>query len=144
MGRSWTIIQLMPDRSRTWPKREAKKVSCIGIRTWPPSERAANTLSASLSLSIPSERYALLIGSAFRDICSHEFGACDVDTRVQHGFSPLRTPTAFIGPLPMRHHHPDLRAEMLLVIAAGLGAFSGEVHVCIHLHHFIPLFVQNW
>jgi hypothetical protein len=33
IGRSWRIIQLMPNRSRTWPKREAKNVSSIGIRT---------------------------------------------------------------------------------------------------------------
>jgi hypothetical protein len=46
-----TIIQLMPDRSRTWPKREAKNVSSIGIRALPPSERAPKIRSASLSLS---------------------------------------------------------------------------------------------
>ena len=33
MGRSCTIIQFMPNRSRTCPKREAKNVSCIGINT---------------------------------------------------------------------------------------------------------------
>ena len=33
MVRSWRIIQLMPNRSRTWPKREAKNVSSIGIKT---------------------------------------------------------------------------------------------------------------
>ena len=33
VGRSWRIIQLMPNRSRTWPKREAKNSSRIGIKT---------------------------------------------------------------------------------------------------------------
>jgi hypothetical protein len=47
--RSWRIIQLMPNRSRTCPKREAKNVSCIGINTRPPSERAAKTRSARLA-----------------------------------------------------------------------------------------------
>lgn len=55
-GRSLRIIQLMPNRSCTWPKREAKNVSWIGIRTRPPSERAAKTRSASTSLSIRSVR----------------------------------------------------------------------------------------
>lgn len=55
-GRSLRIIQLMPKRSCTWPKREAKNVSWIGIRTRPPSERAAKTRSASTSLSMRSVR----------------------------------------------------------------------------------------
>ena len=55
-GRSWRIIQLMPNRSCTCPKREAKNVSCIDIKTRPPSESAENTRSASMSLSILSVR----------------------------------------------------------------------------------------
>ena len=54
--RSWRIIQLMPNRSRTCPKREAKNVSCIGINTRPPSERAAKTLSARLAGHISETR----------------------------------------------------------------------------------------
>src|SRR5580704_4984580 len=65
VGRSWRIIQLMPNRSRAWPKRVAKCSSRIGIKTWPPSERAEKTRSASPSLSTLSVRYALRIGSAF-------------------------------------------------------------------------------
>lgn len=40
-GRSRRIIQLMPNWSCTWAKRDAKKVSSIGMKTLPPLERAA-------------------------------------------------------------------------------------------------------
>src|SRR5437660_12636214 len=56
VGRSWRIIQLMPNLSRTWPKREAKNSSRIGIKTLPPLERAEKARSASPSLSIRSVR----------------------------------------------------------------------------------------
>jgi hypothetical protein len=56
VGRSCRIIQLMPNRSWTCPKRKAKNVSCIGIKTRPLSESAVKTRSASLSLSILSVR----------------------------------------------------------------------------------------
>jgi hypothetical protein len=64
-GRSCMIIQLMPNRSRSWAKRVAKKVSCIGMNTSPPSASAENIRSASASLSAPSDKYALRIGCAF-------------------------------------------------------------------------------
>jgi FG-GAP repeat len=38
IGRSWMIIQLMPNRSRNWPNLVAKNISCIGMNTSPPSE----------------------------------------------------------------------------------------------------------
>src|SRR5215831_4323359 len=50
MGRSWIIIQLMPNRSRSWANRVAKNVSCIGMNTSPPSESAEKMRSASASL----------------------------------------------------------------------------------------------
>ena len=40
MGFSWITIQLMPNLSRNWPKRCAKKVSPIFMKTSPPSVRA--------------------------------------------------------------------------------------------------------
>jgi hypothetical protein len=51
MGRSWRIIQLIPNRSCTCPKREAKNVSWMGMRMRPPCDSAEKTRSASLSLS---------------------------------------------------------------------------------------------
>ena len=56
IGRSWIIIQLMPNRSRNWPNLVAKNVSCIGMNTSPPSERAEKMRSASASLSTPKDR----------------------------------------------------------------------------------------
>ena len=56
IGRSWMIIQLMPNRSRNWPNLVAKNVSCIGMNTSPPSERAEKMRSASASLSTPKDR----------------------------------------------------------------------------------------
>jgi len=56
IGRSWMIIQLMPNRSRNWPNLVAKNVSCIGMNTSPPSERAEKMRSASASLSTRNDR----------------------------------------------------------------------------------------
>src|SRR6186997_1845878 len=56
IGRSWRIIQLSPNRSRSWPNREAKNVSSIGIKTSPPSQSAEKMRSASASLSTLSDR----------------------------------------------------------------------------------------
>jgi hypothetical protein len=50
------IIQLMPNRSRSWPNRVAKNVSCIGMKISPPSEGAEKIRSASALLSTPSDR----------------------------------------------------------------------------------------
>src|SRR5438270_14043826 len=63
-GRSWMIIQLTPNRSRSWPNRVAKKVSCIGMKTSPPVESAEKIRSASSSLSTLTDKYALRIGWA--------------------------------------------------------------------------------
>src|SRR5581483_6591215 len=56
IARSWRIIQLTPNRSRHCPNRLAKNVSCSGMNTWPPSDSARNTRSASASLSTASDR----------------------------------------------------------------------------------------
>lgn len=40
IGLSWMIIQLMPNLSRNWPKRCAKKVSPIAMKISPPSASA--------------------------------------------------------------------------------------------------------
>jgi hypothetical protein len=40
-GRSRMTIQLMPNWSCSWPKRDAKNVSCIGMKILPPLESAA-------------------------------------------------------------------------------------------------------
>ena len=50
-GRSWMIIQEAPNRSRSIPKRTAKKVSARGMKIWPPSDRRAQVRSASSVLS---------------------------------------------------------------------------------------------
>jgi hypothetical protein len=56
IGRSWRIIQLMPNRSRSSANRVAKNVSCIGMNTSPPSESAEKTRSASASLWTASDK----------------------------------------------------------------------------------------
>ena len=56
IGRWRRIIQLIPKRSRTSPKRLAKNVSSIFISTSPPSASAAKIRSASASLSTFSDR----------------------------------------------------------------------------------------
>jgi lysophospholipase L1-like esterase len=56
IGRSRMIIQLTPNRSRSWPNLVAKNVSCIGMNTSPPSESAEKMRSASASLSTFSDR----------------------------------------------------------------------------------------
>src|ERR1700733_7445624 len=43
----WSTIQPTPNLSATMPKRWAKKVSDIGMLTWPPLPSAANSFSAS-------------------------------------------------------------------------------------------------
>ncbi len=50
-----TIIHGTPKRSATMPKREEKKVFVIGIRTCPPSDRDANSRSASASSGAVSD-----------------------------------------------------------------------------------------
>jgi hypothetical protein len=51
---SQRIIQGVPNRSATMPKRSAKKVSPIGMRTVPPSAKALKMRSASAAVSTPT------------------------------------------------------------------------------------------
>jgi hypothetical protein len=53
---------------------------------------------------------------------------------VQDRVSPVRVDPGLVGPLPVIHHHADLCAKMLLVVAEGLRTFTGEIHISIHLH----------
>ena len=51
---SQRIIQGVPNRSATMPKRSAKKVSPIGMRIVPPSAKALKMRSASAAVSTPT------------------------------------------------------------------------------------------
>jgi hypothetical protein len=51
---SQRIIQGVPNRSATMPKRSAKKVSPIGMRTVPPSAKVLKMRFASVAVSTPT------------------------------------------------------------------------------------------
>ena len=66
------------------------------------------------------------------------FYRTDCEARVQHGVLPLGRQAAGARRLRVRHHHDHLRAEMLFVVAEGLGARAGEVDVGVHRHDGSP------
>jgi hypothetical protein len=58
--------------------------------------------------------------------------------RVQHRILPVRGDLQLVGHLAMSHHHADLAAEVLFVVAERLGALAGEIDVRVQFHRRSP------
>ena len=89
-----------PKRSATMPKREAWKVSVMGIRTCPPTPRAANKRSASASSSAVSDNESSLnlappsqVGDSHRKRCGGQaLPFSDLARRAKVRFAPSTAP----------------------------------------------------
>ena len=68
-------------------------------------------------------------GRRVRDVGTRELRAADAEPRVQHGVLPFRRHAGRRRRLAVRHHEEDAAAQMGLVVAEGLRAAAGEVHV---------------
>jgi hypothetical protein len=115
--------------SRRIAKREAKKVSCIGMKSCPPSDQEpVHTLGLVVAADREREIRAAH-GLIPRDISSQKLGAPEVHSDVENLAVPVRRRLRWRRLLAVSHQHRDLSAEMLFVETEGLLAVASVIEI---------------